>query len=409
MNRKHKAYLKLNVMSLFFIGISFISVTLAWFAYSGIARVSTEIDVKSWLIEFEKNDSTVSNDIVLSLSEIYPGMETIHESVKITNKGDSNASLSYSIASVRILDDDLSIDEIDNDYLKDKLSHDYPFNININLSDSFVLSNGGESVFDMSISWPLDSSNDELDSNWGNLAYQFGISEKEKYNNDSSYKIRPSIKVVISVKAEQITLSDTSSDVNYKLGDVILYDVVNNTRCEALSDSCIRTHIIDINNKVGDNTVSLLPTFLGSYSSGSYTDYDSLLSSVINNWSVDTRSLEINDIMNIISNDVVSSFAIRENLSDSIVGYVNYGDRINNIISDTVLYNGYFSFLNSKFDYLVTNKCYWLNKVYDDNKSFAITKYDDERSLIYGEDNSSNCSVVPIIIAPKEKLIINNE
>ena len=57
MNRKHKAYIKLNVMSLFFIAVSSISVTLAWFAYSGIGKVSTEIEVKSWLIEFEKNET----------------------------------------------------------------------------------------------------------------------------------------------------------------------------------------------------------------------------------------------------------------------------------------------------------------------------------------------------------------
>ena len=66
MNRKYKTYLKLNVMSLFFIAISSISVTLAWFAYTGIANVATEIDVKSWLIEFQKNEQTVSNNIVIS-------------------------------------------------------------------------------------------------------------------------------------------------------------------------------------------------------------------------------------------------------------------------------------------------------------------------------------------------------
>ena len=74
-------------MTLFFIAISCISVTLAWFAYSGIAKVSTDIDVKSWLIEFEKNDTTVSNNIVISLDDIYPGMEVMHETIKIKNKG----------------------------------------------------------------------------------------------------------------------------------------------------------------------------------------------------------------------------------------------------------------------------------------------------------------------------------
>ena len=67
--------------------ISCISVTLAWFAYSGIAKVATEIEVKSWLIEFEKNETTVSNNIVISLAEIYPGMDTLYETIKIKNRG----------------------------------------------------------------------------------------------------------------------------------------------------------------------------------------------------------------------------------------------------------------------------------------------------------------------------------
>ena len=71
MKRKYKAYIKLNIMSLFFILVSFISVTLAWFAYSGLATARTEIDVKAWYIEFDKNNEPVSNEIVISLSEIY--------------------------------------------------------------------------------------------------------------------------------------------------------------------------------------------------------------------------------------------------------------------------------------------------------------------------------------------------
>jgi len=406
MDRKYKAYAKLNIMSLFFIAVSSISATLAWFAYSGIAKVSTEIDVKSWLIEFEKNDTTVSNDIVISLSEIYPGMETIHETVKIKNKGDSNAQLSYSIASARILDEELTIVEGEYDYLKDKLSHEYPFSININLSKNFVLSNGEESVFDMSISWPLDSNNDELDSKWGNQAYQFGVNEQEKYNNDSTYKIRPSIKIVISVKAEQIIESNESSDINYSMGDLILYDISDNKRCEQLSETCIITHVIDIKNKIEDDTVTLLPDLFGTYSSGIYDDYDELLSSTISNWNVNTRTLQIDDILKVVSKDVINSLIIREGLSDSIIGYTYYGDRINSIINNTVLYNGYYSFLNENYEYLVTNKCYWLNKPYNDDKAFALTKFSEERTIIYGEEKNASCGVIPVIIASKIDLNI---
>ena len=138
MQKAYKKYLKLNIMSLFFAGLSFISITLAWFAYSGLSRVTTEIDIKAWLIEFEKGDSTVSNNIVISLDDIYPGMETMHEVIKIKNKGDSNAKLSYSIESIRILDEELDIKDADQEYLKDKLSHEYPFSINIDLSNNFI-------------------------------------------------------------------------------------------------------------------------------------------------------------------------------------------------------------------------------------------------------------------------------
>ena len=423
MNRKHKAMLKLNIVSLFLIALSSISVTLAWFAYSGIAKVSTEIDVKSWLIEFEKNSKTTSNEIVISTNDIYPGMETIYESIKVKNKGDSNAKLSYSIISARIFDEKLEIENVEQDYLKDKLSHNYPFSINIDLSDNFVIAKNGEAEFKLSISWPLDSVNkndvntpsdeivnetdsDKIDSEWGNLAYQFESEEIEKYNADPTYKIRPAIKIIISAKAEQMLESEESSDINYPLGKLVLYDVKNNVKCEELGNGCIRTHVIDIDNKIGDSnaTVSLLPDLLETYESGTYDNYDNLLKTTITNWNVETRKLQIDDILKIISKDISNSLIKREEVSDAILGYMNYGNRINNIISKTVPYNGYYTFLNTEYSYLATNKCYWLNKEYKDTKVFALTKIDDEISKVYGEEKNKECSVVPVIIVPKKNI-----
>ena len=427
MNRKNKAYLKINIISLFFIAISSISVTLAWFAYTGIAKVSTEIDIQAWLIEFEKNDTTVSNDIVISLDDIYPGMGTVHEKIKIKNKGDSNAKLSYIIQSVRILDEELKIDDYEQDYLKDKLSHEYPFNINIDLSDNFVLAKGKEAEIEMSVSWPLDSVNvkkgdDEIDSNkidseWGSLAYQFEQEEQKKYQDDPSYQIRPSIKIVVSAKAEQIIDTENSSDIRYPLGKLILYDVKNNKRCvqlnEESNDNCIRTHVIDINNKVSDTNVSLLPDLLETYSSGIYDDYTEILKTTTDGWNIDYRKLEIDDILKIISKDIKNSMIIRDGVSNQIIGYLNHENRINNIISTMVPYNGYFSFLNDEYNYLVTNKCYWLNKEYDSNRAFALTKIDEDSSKIYGKEKNKidelgneKCSVIPVIIAPKDNLNI---
>ena len=83
--RRHKAYAKLNIMTLFFVGVSFISITLAWFAYSGLITARTEVNVKAWYIELEKNGEKVSNTILISLDDIYPGMEPIEAEIKIKN------------------------------------------------------------------------------------------------------------------------------------------------------------------------------------------------------------------------------------------------------------------------------------------------------------------------------------
>jgi hypothetical protein len=41
------------------------------------------VGVKAWYIEFEKNGQAVSNDIVISLDDIYPGMNPVNETVNI--------------------------------------------------------------------------------------------------------------------------------------------------------------------------------------------------------------------------------------------------------------------------------------------------------------------------------------
>ena len=104
---------------------------MAWFAYSGLSTVSTQVDVKAWNIEFMQNSQVVTNEIVIDVNEIYPGMDPIVENVSIHNLGDSNAMLSYQVVSARVLNEDLA--EQEKGYLVDLLSHDLPFHINISL------------------------------------------------------------------------------------------------------------------------------------------------------------------------------------------------------------------------------------------------------------------------------------
>ena len=280
----------------------------------------------------------------------------------------------------------------------------------MSLDDNFVLAGGEDSAFNISVSWPLDSDNDKLDSEWGNLAYQFRNNETKKQGEDNSYQIRPAIKIIISVKAEQ-ELEETennikSSDINYQLGKLILFDVKNNARCNQLSETCIRTHVIDVDNKKSDNSVTLLPDILSTYPSGIYDKYNELLSTTVKNWNVSTRAFEINDLLKIVSKDINNSQLIIENLSNSIIGYMEYDNRIDSILNRATKYRGHFNFNNANYTYFVTNKCYWLKKEYSQTEAFALTKNNEETSIIYGENKNNACSAIPVIIASKEVLNI---
>lgn len=423
MNNKIKLYLKMNIVTLFFIVISFISATLAWFAYSGIARTSMEVVIKSWYIELTRADQQISNEVVIPLSDIHPGMETVHEVINIKNKGDSDAKVNYKIVSARILDnpeDNYVIDEtnVTSDNVEDILSHKYPFKININLSKNYVLSKGEDVTFEVSVSWPLDSGDDLLDSSWGKKAYDFMDNELERHNNDNSYQVRPYIQIVIDLKAEQYMGDDTDSDMNYDLGDVILYDVVENKRCSAINYTCLPTNVIDVNNKNGDNSVTLLLSPKINYykmvegqaveidTLVNYDDYDLKFTELTSSWTAPVRKLNVDDILKVISTDILNSYFVGNGISNSIIGNLKYNNRMNLEIEKATSKNGYYTFLNQKFSYLVTTNCYWTKTPYDDNHAFAVVKIDENNSKIYNEERISSCNVVPVIDALKENLIL---
>ena len=409
MEERHKRYLKLNLLSLFFAAISFISVTLAWFAYSGIISSETKIDVKAWQIKFSKSGEPISNQVVISLPEISPGMQTVSETINIQNLGDSPATLNYEISSARILDETLTET---GEELEDKLSHDYPFHINMSLSDNYVDAHDGTGEFVVSVSWPLDSDNDDVDSEWGNKVYQF---------NDSNSQKESAIRVQITLKAEQyigdVNASDPAvynvrkgkniskiSDPAFNLGDIVLYNFKDNKKCSSISSTCIKSYIIDKDNKISDTTVTLLPDLYNDYTNSTANQYLSQLNSLTSGWSVTTRPLGVEDILPIISKDVVDTLLIRPNISNEVVGYLDYGDRLYAHLNKTISYEGYYKFLNDKFPYFVTSKCYWLSTAYNDTYQFALQKMDDTYSKVYNESKNTSCSVVPVVEVSKASL-----
>lgn len=405
MKARYKRYLKVYMIPIIFIATSFVFTTFAWFAYSGLRKVSTEVDVKAWYIELSKSGEVVTNDIVITLDDVYPGMETVDEIVNIENKGDSDAKLSYEVVSARILDSNISGDALENNqFLSDTLSHEYPFHVNIDLSKNFIKSGGDTSTFEVSVSWPLDSGNDSIDSLWGMNAYNFQQSEQKKLIDDPNYDVRPAIQIVISIVAEQFIDTNTSSDMRYALGDTILYDVLLNKRCYSVSETCLSTTVIDANNTLGDVNVTLLPSLYGNYLSSSFNDYNSKLQEFTSNWSSPTRGLSVDDLLYVVSKDVTNTLLNGDNLSPQIVGYLGYGNRINTEINKAISFNGYYTFLNDRYNYLVHSGCYWTTTGYNDDNGFAFGKLNELKSEIYGKLKSDECKVIPVIIAPKNNL-----
>lgn len=405
MKTRYKRYLKIYIIPIVFIVTSFIFTTFAWFAYSGLRSVSTEIDVKAWYIELSKSGEVVTNNIVISLNDIYPGMETVDELVSIENKGDSDAKLSYKILSSRILDTEINGESLqDNTMLTDSLSHDYPFHVNIDLSKRYIAAGGDTSTFEVSVSWPLDSGNDALDSTWGTNSYNFQQAEQRKTINDPNYVQRPAIQIIISIAAEQFIDSADNSDKNFNMGDVVLYDVMLNRSCNSVSETCLSTTVIDYDNKLGDATVTLLPSLYGNYNSSTFNNYSSTLDNYTSNWTVPTRALTVNDLLNVVEHDVINTVLNGTNISPQILGNLDYGTRMSTEVNKAIRFNGYYTFLNSRFNYLSHNSCYWTSTSYDVDSAFAFERNNETTTKIYPKLKSSECRVIPVIIAPKSNL-----
>ena len=403
MNNRQKRLLKLNIMSLFFAGMSFISITLAWFAYSGLVTTKTEIDVKAWQIKFDKNGDPISNNIVIPLSDIYPGMETKSETINIKNLGDSDASLNYKITSARILDKKIESNG-EEGYIEDVLAHNYPFHININLSDRYANANDGTGEFTVSVSWPLDGGingttieySDAEDNKWGNQAQQFQQDNPDKH----------AIEIEIKLEATQYLGDAESTDTDYKFGNILLYNPSQNKKCTKISTSCLKTYVINKHSKIVDTEVTIMPDLTGTFDTSTGKNYASGVSRMTSKY-ISARALKLEDILPIISTDVLNTKLIRPGLSNLIVGTLDYSSTLDNSnrlethIQQTIDQNAYYRFTTLNFLEFSTNKCIWLDKEYGTNNHFALNQLDSAYSKIYGETKTTTCSIIPVFTVSK--------
>ena len=199
---------RLTFRTIFMLSLTLIFNTYAWFLYVTTVSTNMQVHVDAWSVNFEVDSQTVEREFDFVISHAYPGMEDISRTVTISNSGEKIADISYSIASLRILEDvyivrsELSTTEIaaltgdetevTATEMARMIAEDYPFLITIT-ADTAQLAVGGSGAITMGFEWDYESGDDDLDT-------QYGV---DSYNYYQSNTGSPAIEVKIKIKAQQ--------------------------------------------------------------------------------------------------------------------------------------------------------------------------------------------------------------
>lgn len=186
---------RIKLTSLFMLMLTFSVNAFAWFVYATKVDSGISAHVRAWNVNFQVGENEIVEYITFDVSDIYPGMVTYSDSVTVSNNGESSAVLSYEIVSVSILGEEYIVDEnsaITSDDLKNSLINDYPFKISVNVSNDVIHPDTNES-FTLTVAWPFESGDDDLDTFWGNKAYDY---------HDANPDL-PSIKLNLKISAVQ--------------------------------------------------------------------------------------------------------------------------------------------------------------------------------------------------------------
>ena len=147
--------------------------TYAWFIYSTRVSMGLNAHVTSWNVTFQAGDEEITQNMVIEVGKIYPGMDTYIKEIDVTNTGELSAKLSYKIKSLKILDEYYEVGNgVTEEELKEKIA-EYPFKINIETSKSEIESETGQAKFTITVEWPYESGDDEIDTSWGEKAYEY--------------------------------------------------------------------------------------------------------------------------------------------------------------------------------------------------------------------------------------------
>ena len=139
-------------------------------------------------------------------------MTTYTKSITAYNYSEVAATATYKILSASIMGDEYVTVEgrdetgqtvletdLTSEELEEQLAEDYPFTITLAITSSSMVAETGSTTYTISIAWPYESGDDELDTEWGTQAYDF------KQNHPTS----PCIELVVKI---YITQTETNNN-----------------------------------------------------------------------------------------------------------------------------------------------------------------------------------------------------
>lgn len=162
----------IRIRTLLFLALALSCNTFAWFVYNSRVQNSLSTSVKAWRVTFENEDNELTEYVEFKIDNIYPGMTDYNNSIAITNEGEMQAEIKYELEEVSILGDVFTTSTLTSEQLINMMKNNYPFKIEFYTSNSTVNSNGKES-FNVSVKWPYEQQNDELDTYWGTRSYDY--------------------------------------------------------------------------------------------------------------------------------------------------------------------------------------------------------------------------------------------
>lgn len=167
-----KTKIKLRTLIILIILLMFNS--YAWFVYATKVSGRLTAYVSSWNVSFMVGEEEVSTNILFDVSRIYPGMEKYTKTVTAHNNGEVPAVISYEIKSLKVLDNVYTVnDKVTSDDILNMIENDFPFKIKITLDNPQMESEVGESKMEISVEWEYESGDDDRDTTYGEMAYEY--------------------------------------------------------------------------------------------------------------------------------------------------------------------------------------------------------------------------------------------